>query len=190
MEQLVSQQTPCLLALRVEMGLVSFFTIILSSLRKASKFIFESVFSRIATNNIHLVLSVYSKSGGKNGKHGRVDGVSTIMAASYIPSQVFEHQHSVFFTDVPKSQRHLQLKQFTLLSPAAFLINLDCAPVTPQNGRLALEISHSDLSRFFLLQKNLQNLLQVQKLLSGRKKIAISDNEEEDWRLYVNFLIF
>ena len=35
------------------------------------------------------------------------------------------------------------------------------------------------ISRFFLLQKNLQNLLQVQKLRSGRKKVAISDNEED-----------
>jgi len=86
----------------------------------------------------------------------------------------------VFFADVPKSQCHLQLKQFILLSPAAFLINLDRVPVIPQNGRSALEISQSDLSRFFFLQKNLQNLLQVQKLLSGRKKVVISDNEEED----------
>ena len=38
----------------------------------------------------------------------------------------------------------------------------------------------------FLLQKNLQNLLQVQKLRSGRKKVAISDNEE-DYTLIFNF---
>jgi hypothetical protein len=118
--------------------------------------------------------------GGKNGKHGRVEGVSTITAASYIPSQVFEHQHSVYFADVPKSQRHLQLKQFILLSPAAFLINLDSAPVILQNGRFSLEIAQSDLSRLFLLQKNLQNLVQIQKLLSGKKKVVLSDNEEED----------
>ena len=102
-----------------------------------------------------------------------------ITAASYIPSQVFEHQHSVFFTDVPKSQHHLQLKQFILLSPATFLINLDKAPVILQNGRFSLEIAQSDLSRFFLLQKNLQNLVQVQNLLSGKKKVVLSDNEED-----------
>jgi hypothetical protein len=137
--------------------------------------------SRITIHNNHLVLSVYSKSGGKNGKHGRVEGVSSITAASYIPSQVFEHEHSVFFADVPKSQRHLQLKQFILLSPAspvAFLISLDRAPIILQNGRFPLEIAHSDLLHF-LLQKNLQNLVQVQKLLSGRKKVVLSDNEED-----------
>jgi hypothetical protein len=62
-----------------------------------------------------------------------------------------------------------------LLSPAAaFLINHDSAPIQVilQNGGSSLEIAQSDLSRFFLSQKNLQNLVQVQKLLSGKKKVV------------------
>ena len=40
-------------------------------------------------------------------------------------------------------------------------------------------VSRAVRLRCFLLQKNLENLLQVQKLLSGRKKVAILDNEED-----------
>ena len=46
-----------------------------------------------------------------------------------------------------------------------------------------------DLSRF-LLQKNLQNLVQVQKLLSGKKKVVLSDNEEDWSHFFYLFYIF
>ena len=55
----------------------------------------------------------------------------------------------------PRSRRHLQLKQFTLLSPAAFLIINNLNRYSTKRKIFFRDCS----SRFFLLQKNLQNLL-------------------------------
>ncbi|KAF8239927.1 hypothetical protein L208DRAFT_1235144 [Tricholoma matsutake] len=43
------------------------------------------------------VLSMYSKTGGKNGKHAWVASATHITSVSYIPMQVFEHMHSQQF---------------------------------------------------------------------------------------------
>ena len=87
--------------------------------------------------------------------------VSTVAAASYyIPSQVFEYCTNIYrvtFTDVSKSQHHLQLKQLTLLSPAPFL---------------------SESLKFLVLEEKLvlQNLLSKEVVISGNEK-TISELE-------------
>ncbi|KAF8889727.1 hypothetical protein CPB84DRAFT_1634748, partial [Gymnopilus junonius] len=50
------------------------------------------------------VESIYSKTGGKNGKHADVTDSSNIMAVYYIAAQVFEHQIGSQFRAIPHAQ--------------------------------------------------------------------------------------
>ncbi|KAF8150831.1 hypothetical protein B0H34DRAFT_801752 [Crassisporium funariophilum] len=128
------------------------------------------------------VLSVYSKSGEKTGKHGRVNGVICITAASNIVVQIFEHsRNGCTFTDIPQSHQQLQLKRFKLISHSAFLINLDKAPVVPHSGRGIgfLEVSEKDLERFTFLKQQLQKVVQIQKLLVSRATKAGHESDNE-----------
>lgn len=141
----------------------------------------ESVLNNIPHFVRLLVLSVYSKSGAKTGKHGRVNGVLYITVASNIVVQIFEHsRNGRTFTAILQSHRHLQLKRFELISHSAFLINLDKAPVVSGRGIGFLEVSEKDSECFTFLKQQLQKVVQIQKSLVGRAAKAghESDNEE------------
>jgi len=45
-------------------------------------------------NPIRAVLALYSKTGGKNGKHSSVSESSNVAAISYMAVQVFEHMYA------------------------------------------------------------------------------------------------
>ncbi|KAF8869989.1 hypothetical protein BD779DRAFT_1479280 [Infundibulicybe gibba] len=49
------------------------------------------------------VLSIYSRSGGKNGKHGWVEAILCIAVASHIVVQASEHLYNRQFHAVPQS---------------------------------------------------------------------------------------
>jgi hypothetical protein len=44
-----------------------------------------------------IVIVIYSKTGGKNGKHAAITDASNISAVSYLAVQVFEHMHGCLF---------------------------------------------------------------------------------------------
>ncbi|KAK6971385.1 hypothetical protein R3P38DRAFT_2557433, partial [Favolaschia claudopus] len=68
------------------------------------------------------VLSVYSKTGGENGKHAWVSDCSNIAAASNIPAQVYEHIGSGRqFRAIPQALRQLHVPQFALVPSSSFL---------------------------------------------------------------------
>jgi hypothetical protein len=72
-----------------------------------------------------LVLSISSKSGGKNGTHCWVPEISSIAAISYMPAQLFEHFIGRQFCAVPQIMTLLQVKQFALLPATAILCPRD-----------------------------------------------------------------
>ncbi|KAF8222355.1 hypothetical protein L208DRAFT_1323121, partial [Tricholoma matsutake] len=74
------------------------------------------------------VLSMYSKTGGKNGKHAWVASATHITSVLYIPMQVFEHMHSQQVHAVHHMLQHLHVKRFTLLPSSAFLCTLNSVP--------------------------------------------------------------
>ena len=55
-----------------------------------------------------IVIAIYSKTGGKNGKHAAVTEASNISATSYLVVQVFEHM---------PVQGRLQFFEITLTPP-------------------------------------------------------------------------
>ena len=76
----------------------------------------------LKVSNIFVVVGLYSKTGGKNGKHGSVSESSNISAISYMAVQAFEH---IQFCSVPAATAIFQTRQFLLLSSMHFLTLLD-----------------------------------------------------------------
>ena len=107
----------------------------------------------------HLVLSISSKTGGKNGKHSWVPEVSTVTAISYAPVQLFEYFIGRQFRAVPQALTWLQVKQSALLPAASFLCTLDDVPWNIMETE-NLQISVSDTARFDKLWKQTQNIHQ------------------------------
>jgi hypothetical protein len=140
------------------------------------------LFGHETHSSVLSVLSISSKSGGKNGTHCWVPEVSSIAAVSYAPVQLFEHFIGRQFRAVPQALTWLQVKQFTLLPAESFLCALDNAPwriMETEN----LQISASDTTRFDRLSKQAQNIMSVIKNINSKprkgKEPADDGNEEE-----------
>ncbi|KAJ3819239.1 hypothetical protein F5880DRAFT_1616648 [Lentinula raphanica] len=82
------------------------------------------------------VITMYSKTGGKNGKHAAVPSVSNIAALSYIAIQLFEHMHMGQFRVIPTFTSPFQTKAFALIPHTAFLMLLTSPAVTTSIGML------------------------------------------------------
>jgi uncharacterized membrane protein len=110
---------------------------------------------------------LYSKAGGKDGKHADKTESSNITAVSYLAVQVFQHnvarQFSVF-TMMP-----FQTKQFLHLPPHQFLCLVESTVrITP--GSSFVEISLEDLTRFFCALEAGQKQLEVALKAFGKRK--------------------
>jgi hypothetical protein len=129
-------------------------------------------------DHITPVLSVFSKSGGKNGKHGWVPQVTTITSASNIAIQVFQSLgHRRFRVSHSTMASNLCIKRFRLLASAYFLCALTNVPKF-YNSDTFLEISEDDARTFSDLLIHQQHVISAVKASIGRKKEA-EDNEEE-----------
>jgi hypothetical protein len=125
-----------------------------------------------------LVLAIYSKTGGKNGKHSSITESSNISAVSYFALQVFEHMVSQQFRSVPEKLQYLGSKKFTLLPSTAFLCTLDSEPRSAiETG---LRLGTTDYSRFNILTRNISTILAVMKALKSRCKNTVDLAEEDD----------
>lgn len=126
------------------------------------------------------VLAIYSKSGGKNGKHSSIMKSSNISAVSYFVLQVFEQMVSQQFRSIPEKLQSLQSNKFTLLPSSAFLCILDTAPRSAIETGLRIGIP--DHIRFNVLTKKNSKILIVMKALKSRRKNAADSTHmaEED----------
>ena len=115
-------------------------------------------------NPIRAVLALYSKTGGKNGKHSSVSESSNVAAISYMAVQVFEHMYAQQFRSVPAATAMFQTHQFLLLSSLHFLTLLDYK----ESSEHILELSPEDLNRFRTLQKADKQLQAAFKLSKKR----------------------
>ena len=123
------------------------------------------------------VLAIYSKSGGKAGKHSWVSDSSNVAAVSNIPVQLFDHILGVQFRAIPGGQT-LHVKRFCLLPSSAFLCTLDAAPSETDNG---LKISPQDGMLFRTLKDSSTSIQKAVASLAGRgkKAQALEDTDEE-----------
>lgn len=90
-------------------------------------------------------MALYSKTGGKQGKHESISDSSNISAVSNIAVQIFEHMHARQFHSIPEATSILQTKQFALLSSISFLCLLSSTPNTTAVG---IELAQEDAERF------------------------------------------
>ncbi|KAJ6613242.1 hypothetical protein B0H10DRAFT_1806002, partial [Mycena sp. CBHHK59/15] len=113
------------------------------------------------------VIELYSKGGGKHGKHEPVTESSIITAISYISVQVFEHQYAAQFRSTPTATAMLQTKQFAHLPSINILCLLSKPPkVLPTGLELALE----DADRFKKLNGGLDKFHKAMVLFRKHSK--------------------
>jgi hypothetical protein len=126
------------------------------------------------------VLSIYTKSGGKNGKHCWVGEAASITAVSYTPIRLFEYIISRHFRAVPQAMNTLQISQFALLPSASFLCVLDETPTTLMGSR-NLRISLADGNRYDKLTDKVQNIILALKNMNSKaaKEAAGEDSDNE-----------
>ncbi|KAJ3769842.1 hypothetical protein FB446DRAFT_625572, partial [Lentinula raphanica] len=91
-------------------------------------------------NQVYLaqVIAMYSRTGGKNGKHAAVSTTSNISALSYIAVQFFEHAHAAHFRKSPSFMSPLDTMAYAFLPSYAFLTILgsDAVPAAGLNIRI------------------------------------------------------
>lgn len=75
------------------------------------------------------VQSIYSKSGGKNGKHGWVPDASNIGQISNLSLQTYEHAGHRIFREVVSTRAHLHVRSFAHVPPHQFLFAFWDAPL-------------------------------------------------------------
>ena len=93
-----------------------------------------------------LVIAIYAKSGGKNGKHCSITESSNIGAISYIAAQLFEFMHGRQFRHTPQATACLQTRQFTLSASMGFLTILSSQPrIHGMTGTLELTVEDTEL---------------------------------------------
>ncbi|GLB42721.1 hypothetical protein LshimejAT787_1201700 [Lyophyllum shimeji] len=120
------------------------------------------------------VLSIYSKTGGSNGRHCYVTDSSNIAAVSNIAVQVFENSVGSQFRSIPHSQV-LHAKRFDFIPSSAFLCTLINAPVSTENG---LKLSANDWTVYTELnsKENLPKIVQAVMALQKRASNAVHDD--------------
>ena len=123
------------------------------------------------------VITFYSKTGGKHGKHGSITEASNISAVSYIGLQLFEFMHGRQFRHIPEVTSRLQTKQFALLPSMSFLCLLSVSPkVHSVSG--TLELAQEDSDQFKTLDKGTAKFKDAMKLSRKRGKGAETLNDE------------
>ena len=89
---------------------------------------------------------MYSKGGGKNGKHGAVTRVDSVATVSYFAVQIFEQQFRALFTPIPGVTAPFNCRQFSLLPSTAFFTVLSVRPKPSATLPGGLELDHVDLN--------------------------------------------
>jgi hypothetical protein len=120
------------------------------------------------------VLSICSKSGGKNGKHGWVPSVTSIAAASNIGVQLFQQVYRNQFRIFHESSGSPRIKKYALIQSSFFLCTLSNLPKLALGG--TLQLSDLDYTFFGTLMSLKQNILSAIKVMKGR----VSKKEEEE----------
>ncbi|KDQ52274.1 hypothetical protein JAAARDRAFT_139109 [Jaapia argillacea MUCL 33604] len=114
-----------------------------------------------------LVLGIYSKSGGKNGKHCWVSDASMITAVSYLAVQTFEKANGRTFREIPQALRNMRACKFALLPSTLFLCALD---TMPHRVAQSIQLSQQDYARLKLLEAGLSEIQAAIKSLTSRPK--------------------
>jgi hypothetical protein len=123
---------------------------------------------------------MYSKTGGKNGKHAAVTDSSAISAISYLGLQVFEKYHGDHFSAHPQATLALNTTMYAFLSPIHFLTVIPHAAITCQtDGGILL---NEDYLGYFRALKSQENRLlsSIQAFKARKKKADALDRDVQE----------
>jgi hypothetical protein len=113
---------------------------------------------------------VYSKGGRSHSKHGYVDNVGTITAASNIVIQVFQYHFGSHFYDKPHMNHPFpQLYCFDIIPSTLFFCALQSSPVIPDDRQPGIEVSPQDIALFKTLRKQQKDIEKAIKVFNKRK---------------------
>ncbi|KAK7035181.1 hypothetical protein R3P38DRAFT_2772186 [Favolaschia claudopus] len=115
------------------------------------------------------VFEMYSKGGGKYGKHEPVTDSSNISALSKISVQVYEHGHGAQFRAITTATAVVQTKQFAHVEPFQFVCLLSSHPKIVPAG---IELGLDDINRFKTLLRGSDRFENAMKLFRKRGKKA------------------
>lgn len=125
-----------------------------------------------------VVLSIYSKSGGKNGKHAYTPQAENISGVSYMSVQVFEQSSGVLFNSIPRSLRWLGAHKFAHLPSTMFLRVLDHTPLEERDIP-SIKLRPLDLEHFVNLKTKRTAILAALKELNGRKTTEVLEDDDD-----------
>ena len=100
---------------------------------------------------IFQVISLSSKTGGKNSAHATITDSSNIAAVSNIGMQLFEHMYGREFQVIPKATASFLTKQFGLINQIFFLSLLSSSPDIPARST-SFELAAADHTLYQELQ--------------------------------------
>ena len=124
------------------------------------------------------MIAIYSKTGGKNGKHAAVTDASNISATSYLGVQVFEYMHGRLFRDHPDATATFQTKQFALLTSNAFLCLLSSPPKAIPLAT-GLELAQKDAEIFMnMLSRENKFMDAMQSFHKRGQNLHLEDDNE------------
>ncbi|KAH9835201.1 uncharacterized protein C8Q71DRAFT_108596 [Rhodofomes roseus] len=116
------------------------------------------------------VITIYSKTGGKNGKHAHVDNAVNIGAVSNIAVQLFEYSFNTQFRALTKATSAFQTHNFALLPSVQFLCLLRHKPHSASGpfGAITVDMHVQDLPLFRELQRSKAQIHAALKLFRKR----------------------
>ncbi|KIJ59917.1 hypothetical protein HYDPIDRAFT_170487 [Hydnomerulius pinastri MD-312] len=123
------------------------------------------------------VIALYSKGGGKNGKHGAALKADHIAALSYVGVQVYQQYFRQTFRAVTDETAKFQTHQFAFLPSIMFLCTLNSTPEITHSGS-ELTVSVADLALFEALKRAENNISEAGKLFRKRGKGKAPEEDE------------
>ena len=116
-------------------------------------------------------MEIYTKGGGKHGKHGLLASASIITSVSNIVVQVFEYYFGRKFVEKCPSHTLSQLKSFDFITSTSVLCLLTSKLVNEDGG---LRIFAEDFSIFQKLTKFMPSQQRLSKALQASRAVRLA----------------
>ncbi|KAF9242624.1 hypothetical protein BU15DRAFT_72734 [Melanogaster broomeanus] len=126
------------------------------------------------------VITLYSKGGGKNGKHSAVTRIDSVAGVSYFAVQIFEQQFQALFTAIPAVTAPFQCRQFALIPSTAFFTVLLVRPSDSKTIRGGIELDLRDLTTYVTLTNAENQIKEAAKGFRRRDNTNQTQRDDED----------
>ena len=124
------------------------------------------------------MIALYSKGGGKNGKHAAVPDVANVASVSYAGFQVFQRMYRQLFQPITSATITFSTNQYCLLPSTSILCRLSATPQARNNN---IELHSDDLRIYNTLEESLGTLEAAMKLFAKRGKGKEAQEVELNW---------